>query len=225
MIDCISVENMRASDEATISGGVPGIVLMRRAAVGIYLASRERFDSASSIVIVTGSGNNGGDGFALSLVLLEHGVESVILTLSEKASADAGYYRSKCVESDIKVMPFDASYLNGADIIVDCLLGTGFNRALREDYLNAINAINASSAYVISADINSGMNGDTGLYETCVRSDLTVTIGSLKKGLITQSALSKIGSIVVADIGIGLVYKEDLIDESLYGIKVLEAKE
>ena len=224
MIDCISVENMRASDEATISGGVSGITLMHRAAVGIFRAC-DRWSEADSVTIITGSGNNGGDGFALALVLLENGISPVILTMSEKASPDAAYYRSLCADSGICIRPFEPSLLNGLsgnnDIIVDCLLGTGFNRALREDYLAAIEAINSSGAYVISADINSGMNGDTGLYESCVRSDLTVTIGSLKKGLIVPSALERIGSITVADIGIVPVKKETLIDESLYGISVI----
>ena len=215
---------MRASDEATISGGVSGITLMHRAALSIFSAC-DKWHEASSVTIITGSGNNGGDGFALALVLLENGISPLILTMSEKASPDAAYYKSLCADEGISIRPFEASLLSGlsdgSGIIVDCLLGTGFNRALREDYLAAIEAINASGAYVISADINSGMNGDTGLYESCVKSDLTVTIGSLKKGLITPSALEQTDKITVADIGIVPVKKETLVDESLYGITVL----
>jgi NAD(P)H-hydrate epimerase len=116
-------------------------------------------------------------------------------------------------------MSFDPTELTGSDIIVDCMLGTGFAGTPREDYANAINAINSTNAYVISADINSGMNGDTGEYDICVRSDLTVTIGYLKKGLIAARASEAIGKISVADIGITLSCKEDTADDKKLGIE------
>lgn len=225
MIDLISVANMRDSDRATIEAGTPGIVLMEHAARGIYLAS-DRWSNAGRIVIVTGSGNNGGDGFALAVVLKEHGISSVILTLSDKTTEDSGYYKDKCISAGIAVSAFAEEELTGADIIVDCMLGTGFSGVPRDDYKDAISVINKthdSGAYVISADINSGMNGDTGEYGCAVISDLTVTIGYLKHGLITPDAQKIIGNIKVADIGISLVRKEDSVDETLYGIEVIRS--
>ena len=71
--------------------------------------------------------------------------------------------------------------------------------------------INASGARVISVDINSGMNGDTGEAETAVRSDLTVTIGFVKLGLVTENAGQYMKRLVVADIGIVLARQEDKI--------------
>ena len=225
MIDLISVENMRDSDKATIGAGTPGIVLMERAAYGIFLAS-DRWTGARKIVIVTGSGNNGGDGFALATVLKEHNISSQILTLSDKTTEDSGFYKDKCIKEDIKMEPFDESTLTGADIIVDCILGTGFAGTPRDNCRDAINAINRArdnGAYVVCADINSGMNGNTGEYEYAVTSDLTVTIGYLKYGLITENAQKIIGNIKVADIGIDLARKEDSIDEDLYGIEVIRS--
>ena len=100
--------------------------------------------------------------------------------------------------------------LGGFDTVVDCLLGTGFSGEVRGKYRDVIDEINDSSAYVISADINSGMNGDTGEYSLAVRSDLTVTIGYLKTGLVRAKLRSDpvIGSLVRTDIGIGLVREE-----------------
>ena len=69
----------------------------------------------------------------------------------------------------------------------------------------AIEAINKSSAYVISVDINSGMNGDTGEATLAVKSDLTVSIGYIKNGLVTESAKRYISDLVNVDIGIVLV--------------------
>lgn len=225
MIDLISVANMRDSDKATIDSGTPGIVLMERAAYGIYLATG-RWAGADNIVIVTGSGNNGGDGFALAAILNEKNIASRILTLSDRTTDDSGYYKDKCMSAGIPVCSFEESMLEGADIIVDCMLGTGFSGTPRDEYKTAITAINRArdnGAYVISADINSGMNGDTGEYECAVVSDLTVTIGYLKHGLITPDAQKIIGNIKVADIGITLVRKEDYVDEASYGIEIIRS--
>ena len=93
-------------------------------------------------------------------------------------------------------------------ILVDCLLGTGFSGPVRGAFQQAIQAINRAKAYVVSVDINSGMNGDTGKGDLVVRSDLTVTIGYLKAGMFLGEAVWKVGRLVVADIGIRLV-RED----------------
>lgn len=93
----------------------------------------------------------------------------------------------------------------GVDILVSCILGTGFTGVPRGIPADAIRAINASSAFVISVDINSGLNGDTGEAELAVRSDLTVSIGFYKTGNFLGCAPELIGKLVNVDIGIVLV--------------------
>ena len=113
------------------------------------------------------------------------------------------------------ITPFAPGCLDGVDIVVDCLLGTGFQGALRENYRTAIEEINASRAQVICVDINSGMNGATGEGELIVRSDLTVTIGFVKNGLVTPNAGNYMKRLVCADIGIRLAKEENkLCDEN-----------
>jgi NAD(P)H-hydrate epimerase len=204
MIPCVSVENMRSSDAYTIANFVPSLELMYRAALGIYKAVSWK----GSIAIVTGSGNNGGDGFALACILKEQGTDCTVFTVSERLSADSAYYAEQAAGRNVKRMKFSEDCLAGFDIVVDCLLGTGFQGKLREDYRAAIEAINASGAYVVSADINSGMNGDTGDADIAVCSDLTVTIGFVKKGLIAPNAEKYIRRLVCADIGIELEKEE-----------------
>ena len=87
-------------------------------------------------------------------------------------------------------------------------MGTGFQGIVRDNYRTAIEAINASGAYVVSVDINSGMNGDSGEAELAVFSDLTVTIGYVKTGLIQQQAGRYMKRLVCTDIGIVLVKEE-----------------
>ena len=207
MLDCISVENMRRSDALTIEKYVPSLELMHRAAEGVFRA----VDWQGRIAIVVGSGNNGGDGFALACILNEHKIDCTIFTVSQRLSADSAYYAARATELGVPITPFAPGCLDGFDMIVDCLLGTGFQGALRENYRTAIEEINASNAQVISVDINSGMNGDTGEGELIVRSDLTVTIGFIKNGLVTPNAGQYMKRLVCADIGIRLAQEESKI--------------
>ncbi|MBE6932221.1 MAG: NAD(P)H-hydrate epimerase [Ruminococcaceae bacterium] len=214
MMDCISVETMRQSDAYTIAHFVPSLELMHRAAYGVFKAVNWQ----GSTAIVVGSGNNGGDGFALACILKEHGHHCGVFTLSDRLSQDSAYYAKLAREAGIDIRPFSPGCLQGYNIVVDCLLGTGFQGGLRGNYRSAIEAINASGSYVISVDINSGMSGDSGEAELAVISDLTVTIGYVKNGLITETAGNYIKKLVCADIGIVLIREEGKIcipDENL----------
>ena len=204
MIHCISVENMRSSDALTIRQYVSGVELMGRAARGVFQACAWK----GRVAIVTGSGNNGGDGFALACLLQEAHIPCQIFTLSEKRSAEGAFYAEKALQMGVRITTFTAGCLKGFDTVVDCLLGTGFHGTPREAYCAAIEEINASEAFVVSVDINSGMNGDTGEGDLIVRSDLTVTIGFLKHGLLTEQAGRHIKRLVCADIGIVLEREE-----------------
>ena len=207
MIDCISVENMRQSDAWTIANLVPGPELMGRAAEGVFRAVKWHGKAA----IVVGSGNNGGDGFALACIMKRQGIDCEIFTLSTRLSADSAYYAENAKNLGVPIRPYVPGCLKGFDMAVDCLLGTGFAGGVRENYRAAIEGINESGAEVVSVDINSGMNGDTGEAEIAVRSDLTVTIGYVKNGLVTENAGRYMKRLVCTDIGIKLACEENKI--------------
>ena len=207
MLDCISVENMRESDQWTIAHLVSGRELMGRAAQGVFRAVEWK----GRVAVLTGSGNNGGDGYALACILQKHGIPCGVFSVSDRLSEDGGYYARKAADAGVPIRTFvaGANLLQGWDMVVDCLLGTGFHGELRENYRAAIEEINASGAYVVSVDINSGMNGDTGAYQLAVRSDVTVTIGFVKRGLVTAQAGQCMKKLVCTDIGIRLRREED----------------
>lgn len=207
MMDCITVENMRLSDAYTIEHITPSLELMHRAAYGVYLAHKW----SGPVAIVCGSGNNGGDGFALACILKEQGIECSVFALSSRRSGDSAYYEQKALALGVPVRGFSEDCLAGFAVVVDCLLGTGFQGAVREDYRTAIARINSCDAFVISVDINSGMNGDSGNAEIAVKSDLTVTIGYVKQGLVTENAGKYMKKLVCADIGIQLIRQEQKI--------------
>ena len=209
MIPCISVENMRLSDAYTIANLVPSLELMYRAAMGVFKAHHWQ----GSTAIVVGSGNNGGDGFALAWILKERGFDCTVFTVSQRLSDDSAYYADKAREVSVPIRPFVKDSLTGFSNVVDCLLGTGFSGTVRGNYRDAIESINESGAYIVSVDINSGMNGDTGEAELAVESDLTVTIGFVKSGLVSDNAGKYMKRLVCADIGIVLVREEGYISD------------
>ncbi len=223
--DVISVECMRDSDAATIEAGTSSLELMGRAAHGIRLAmaaelSGDGPDPAGDVVgryvVFVGGGNNGGDGYALAGILAGEGSDVIVRTVSEKVSADGAFYRDKALGAGVDIGPLDPSGndLDGASVIVDCIFGTGFHGMPRGIAAHAIEAINASGAKVVCADINSGMNGDSGSADLAVRSDLTVSIGQLKNGMMLASP-GLIGKLVNVHIGIEPVRPQNrMLDEA-----------
>lgn len=208
MLDVISVKNMRESDAFTINTNVcSGRELMRKAAMSVFRQGHW----VGNIAIVCGGGNNGGDGYALAEILAEKGIENVsVLRVSEKFSQDGLYYYKQCIKKGIGDFVCDSfTDFSQYDIIVDCILGTGFTGVLDDELTELIEEINRSSAYKISVDINSGLNGSNGLASpVAVKSDLTVSVGYLKTGLLLNDAALYMKRLVNCDIGIKLLKKQ-----------------
>ena len=200
----LSVVEMRAADAYTIAHFTPGRELMRRAAQGVYRAA----DWRGRVAILAGGGNNGGDGYALAGILAGNGLLPDVFAVSEKLSEDGRFYREEALAYGVRILPFtEETTLVGYDMLVDCILGTGFHGEVRGPARTAILRINEAKekgVFVVAVDINSGMNGDTGEAELAVRSDLTVSIGFYKTGLLTPAAARYIGQLMNADIGIVL---------------------
>ena len=195
----LDVKTMRESDARTINNGVSGKELMYRAAKGVF----ESYAWTGNTAIICGMGNNAGDGFALALLLHEAEISCTVFLLSEKCSEDGAYYLELCRERNIPIRTFTADLsLCAYGEIVDCIFGTGFRGTPEGIFAAAIDAINQSGRPVISVDINSGLDGDCGLAELCVRSDLTVSVGSYKTGHFLGCAKDMIGRLVNVEIGI-----------------------
>lgn len=206
MENVISVKNMRESDAFTINTSVSGRELMKRAAAGVYRSVRW----SGRIAIVCGGGNNGGDGYALAEILADNGCMPVIYRASEKLSEDGSYYYNRCRSKGVSESFCDEyTDFSQYDIIVDCILGTGFSGRLREDMINLIEALNRAQAYKVSVDINSGLSAANGIaLPTAVKSDLTVSVGYYKTGMFLNDAGDYIGSLINIDIGIKLLKKQ-----------------
>ena len=210
MIKVASVENMRISDKNTIETKTPSRELMYKAGKGIF----DCVNWHGKILIVCGVGNNAGDGYVVASLLKENGFSVDILLLDERFSEDGQYYFDKAKEQNVAWSVYNSEKITGYDIILDCIFGTGFKGEATGKARELIEGINSSGAYVVAADINSGLNGDNGLGEISVKSDLTVSIGSPKSGHYLNMAKDKIGKLVNVDIGIDLIKKPFLLLES-----------
>ena len=204
----LSVKEMRDADAYTIKNFVDSKELMYRAGEAIFYLGD--WNIGDKVLIAAGSGNNAGDGYVVADLLNIEGIEVEILLIKDKFSEDGKYYFNRCLQKDIKYTVLDekADYntlrgkFDSYDYILDCIYGTGFTGEVREPVYSLIKALNDSKASIVSADINSGMNGDTGESNICVNSDLTVSIGFLKKGLVSEEGKKHIGKLVNMDIGI-----------------------
>lgn len=201
MKDVVTVLQMRESDEAAIRSGTPAGELMLRAARGVLKAYPWR----GRVAIVCGSGNNAGDGYALALLLREAGTPCRIVRVSENVSPVARTYLDRCEQAGIPIQTGSVPDFSGDAEIVDCLFGTGFHGRAEGIFAETIRAINESGLPVVSVDINSGMNGDSGLGEPAVRSALTVSVGTPKPGHFLGDAKDRIGKLCNAEIGIPVV--------------------
>lgn len=181
---------------------IPSIVLMENAA-GACVREIEGFDS---FAIICGKGNNGGDGLAMARKLTNLGktvnVYSVLGTDFEgDASVNFEILKSMgvSVKTDLKEMSED---IRRADCTVDAIFGTGIRGTVLSPAREAIEAINNNARYVLSVDVPSGVNSDTGEAEIAVRADKTVTFAAYKRGLFLFPGADFAGRTVLADISI-----------------------
>ncbi len=213
--DEMSLWDRLAMDEL----GIMPEILMENASREALNVIKYRFDclKGRSALVFAGSGNNGGDAFALARHLWNHGVKVMILHSKKlkEYSGSAGYQLSLAVSLEIPLMllnEYNLDFLKGVDIIVDGLLGTGFTGQVREDYMEWIKDINklAESSYVISLDIPSGLDGVSGKPSpVAVRADDTVTFEEAKLGLLQPPAREYVGCLAVGKIGIPMKIKRD----------------
>jgi NAD(P)H-hydrate epimerase len=213
----VSAEEMRWCDETTIKTcGIPGLLLMENAGRGVVEIIKQKFPSLESknVIVVCGKGNNGGDGFVIARLLSSScATVSVLLMASPsdlKGDAKMNFeiLQKVAKKSAHKILLHRYSKkilpsFRKPDIIIDAIFGTGFSGSVRKPFKDVINWMNKQETQIVAVDIPSGVNGTTGVVENCaVRASITVTIGSIKSGLLCTKGRELVGSLLVADIGI-----------------------
>jgi len=194
--------------------GIPGIVLMERAAYALVQEIVKRIQKADRILAVCGSGNNGGDGIAAARILRLMGYSCDILLFRGKHGLTDETEQQLGIAKKIGIRIFemfseeeaefeDSGYrLEAYEVIIDALFGIGLTRSISGAYQELIERINASDAFIIAADVPSGVNADTG--EICgvaVSANQTVSFGYGKPGLYLYPGAACAGNVIVSDIG------------------------
>lgn len=200
-------DSVRAVDRAAVEEfGIPSILLMENAALGLAAHAKRMLQDLPTprALIVCGSGNNGGDGYALARHLHNAGVDVSLVALGEpKAGSDAATNCRICRAMGLQEGPLEAlEQAPHADLIVDAIFGTGLDRPVSGPAADAIEQINAAHRPVLAVDIPSGLDCNTGrILGVAVRATVTVSFVGLKPGFFEPSARDLIGEVAVADIG------------------------
>ncbi|MFH1745951.1 MAG: NAD(P)H-hydrate epimerase [Planctomycetota bacterium] len=215
--EALTCQQIRELDVLAIEHvGIPGLALMENAGRGIaeFIHAVLVAPHQSKVLILCGSGNNGGDGYVVGRHLHNAGVEvTFALAVSpDRAQGDAAVNMRIAERMELRFLPaYEPAGMAEiqvavaqADVIVDALLGTGSKGAPRGTMAELIQSANlAPRARRIAIDIPSGLDGDTGeVYEPCFVADATVTMVASKVGFETSTARPVVGRIVVVDIGV-----------------------
>ena len=152
--------------------------------------------------VICGVGNNAGDGLAAARHLHRWGRLSAVSCVdSDRLRGAAALERDALRTLEIDIA--EELRLEGAEVVVDALLGTGQSRAPEGKFAAWIEAINGSGSQVVAIDVPSGLDADTGVaYSPCVRANTTVTLGLAKPGLLNGHGPDRAGDVWVADIGV-----------------------
>ncbi len=223
-LDRIAIESFR----------IPGLLLMENAGRGAAERIFELLPGGDPlVVIVCGTGNNGGDGFVVARQLQAWGVQDVAVWIvgdparvkgDARVNLDAwtalgGEVSAAWSEDELRRLE---GVLEAADVVVDALFGTGLDRAVGEPFARVISAINASAGRCVALDLPSGLDADTGAaLGTAVRADTTMTFGALKLGLVTPNGADHAGEVHVASLGI----PERIVERSGWSAEIIRSSD
>ena len=163
-------------------------ILMEQAASGMALYIRNNFKKNSKIIIVCGSGNNGADGIALARIL--HGDYDVSIFYAKRAASKMALLQERRA---LAIGVRESKELQECDVLVDAVVGTGFNGAFDKEILHILEQMNALRAFKIACDVPSGYK---------FVADVTLTMGALKKSMFLDASKEFVGEIKVIDLGI-----------------------
>ena len=201
---------MREMDRCAIEDfGIPGIVLMERASLEVFNVCHKYLseNNGKNAVVVCGTGNNGGDGFAVARMLYMKGysVSVVIGGDSGKIKGDALINYDIVKKLNINIITEKEKWEKAiihSHIVVDAIFGTGFSGSPREPYAGIIDFINKNAKYVVSVDVPSGADCDKGVISgSCIKAHETVTFVMEKVGMVFYPVKEYCGKITIGDIG------------------------
>jgi len=210
MIHALTASQTRAAEERAVAEGSTTLgELMERAGAAVARECSERMPEGR-IAVLAGAGNNGGDGWVAARLLAASGRDVHVFSVLpiEGLSGIAAQAARAAVSGDVAFSPHSQGGPTPADlarfsVVIDALLGIGISGPVRPQLASWIETCNAVGAYVVSADVPSGVDADTGRVDgPAVQADVTVTFSGPKIGLVQYPGAGYAGEIVVEDVGI-----------------------
>ncbi|WP_336644850.1 NAD(P)H-hydrate epimerase [Microbacterium sp. USHLN186] len=196
-VPTFTAAQVRAAEVPLLAAGVP---LMRRAAAALAEVIAEHHPER--MLVLAGPGDNGGDALFAAADIAARGARVDILCTSDRVHTEALQAATDAGARSIRLADLDP---DAYDLIVDGILGIGARGALRGQAREAVTGLLSASAVVISVDLPSGLNADTGAADEAVlAATTTVTFGAVKAGLTRGEGPRLSGRIVLADIGLTL---------------------
>jgi ADP-dependent NAD(P)H-hydrate dehydratase / NAD(P)H-hydrate epimerase len=215
MIPVLSRAQIRNFDQVAIEQyHVPGVILMENAGRGACDRIVDLFPKRSTnMVIVCGTGNNGGDGLVVARHLLTRGYQPQVFLARTAAKLHGDALINFQAFQGFGVAIVDqcltdnharlVAALSCADVVIDALLGTGLDREVQAEWAQTIALMDQCPLPKIALDIPSGLDCDTGqALGTCIHADWTITFAHYKQGLLTPSGAAHSGKVVPVDIGV-----------------------
>ena len=209
----VNTEEMRKLDQQAMhQGGIPGLILMEHAgkAVADVAVEQVKGREYAKAVVLCGKGNNGGDGFVAARWLYNRGWQVRVLLAGvrpEELQGDAAAALAMLQQTGVDIYPVQSEdEINlaeiacvKADLLIDALLGTGFQGELQGIIKQLCQIMNASGKKIVAVDVPSGVNADTGAVdEAAVRAAATVTMVLAKTGFYLYPAEKHVGQLYVA---------------------------
>lgn len=223
----LSTEEVRRLEDIIEREGTSKAELMEHA--GEFVAAVAQEYDPKEVVVLTGFGNNGGDGWVAADILQQRGAHVTVATPvgpSEVPSALARHVARRTSGRDVEVVVGPSrdelsDLLSGADLVIDAILGTGFHGQLRPPFSIWIPMLNETATRVISVDVPSGLDSETGVVEDCcVRADKTATMIAPKIGLYSADAPQYVGELVCGELYDKL---DEVIDDVDHAAEIVEA--
>lgn len=193
--------------------GIPGVDLMGKAGIAVaeYAQNMIAGTHNPKVAIICGKGNNAGDGYKAALELQKVGVTPQLFIIPDKQDikGDSLFYYEKCVTENIAITHSVKPPKQKYDLIIDAIFGTGFKGEINFPVLGFAQWINSQKSLILSIDIPSGVNANSGsLAENAVSADVTVTMGMTKVGMTLEPGKAHCGEIIPVDIGFPDIYNE-----------------
>lgn len=205
----VNAAEMKEIEKRANANGLSYYDMMENAGgkVAEFIKNNTKNFESKLILICTGKGNNGGDGFVAARKLKEMGGNPLIMLVDGVPKTDDAVKNFKIAQDiGLEIISFDKEksrpIIWGCDVIVDCIYGTGFREELKQEVAELFSIINESDGIKFSVDMPSGVRDDGSVAAGAFRADYTIAVDSLKNAHVSAAASENCGKVVCVDIGI-----------------------